>query len=777
MSPADVRTAVAAAAATLLGALALSPVFTTRAWVPPVVTVVVAVLAGGLALRAAVTRLAGDRAAWALAVAVPLGQLALVVCVLAAVFVPDTALAGLLPTPTTIARLGEVFGAGAAEIREQATPALPLTGLLALTTLFVGLVAVVVDSLAVAGRQAAVAGAALLPLVCVPVATVTGGIGLVALVGPAAGFAVLLWADQRRELAGPAGGSGAAVRIGVVAVAAGAVLGAAVPTLPEGSFATGLGGGTGSATGTSLDPAAELRGQLTLPEPVPLLRVGSSVEDPGYLRAVALDEYEPAEGWSLSNLDGETSVADDGFLAPLPDGPPTRQVSTEVRVLEHDDRFLPVPTAPLSVRVDGEAAAWRYDEATGTVFGRGVTSAGLAYGVTAVEPRPSEELLARAGPLPPDDPVQERFGALPELDPAIAELTAGLTAGAATPYERVLRIQGYLSDRANGFVYSLSTAPGTSGDDLVDFLRLKRGYCEQYAGAMAVLVRQAGLPARVALGYTPGDVEPDGTRLITSDDAHAWVEVYFQGVGWVPFDPTPLAVDRQVDLPWSPRATAQERVDTGPAVPAPTAAPQPAAPRTDRLPEAVPQATPLAATAADRGPLLATAGVLALVAVVVAAPAGVRALQRRRRLAGGGAAGAWAELRASGTDLGVHLQPSWTPRRVAEALVRTLGRGPGGPAAERAEAAVRRLARAEEAASYGRPGSEPPAAELRAALRAARRGLLAARPRSVRLRARLWPASLVAGARDWAGRWRRDESGRRPGRTAAGNPVREGYWS
>ncbi|SEM04224.1 Transglutaminase-like superfamily protein [Blastococcus sp. DSM 46786] len=778
MNPTDVRTPVAAAAATLLGALALTPVFTSRAWVPPVVTVVVAVLAGGLALRSAVTRFAGDRAPGLLgAVAVPFGQLVLVVCVLAAVFVPDTALAGLLPTPTTIARLGEVFGAGTAEIREQATPALPLTGLLALTTLFVGLVAVVVDSLAVAGRQGAVAGAALLALVCVPVGTVTGGIGLVALVGPAAGFAVLLWADQRRDLPGLTGGAGAAVRTGVVAVAAGAVLGTAVPTLPEGSFATGLGGGTGSATGTSLDPAAELRGQLTLPEPVPLLRVGSSVEDPGYLRAVALDEYEPAEGWSLSNLDGETSVADDGFLAPLPDRQPTRQVTAEVEVLEHDDRFLPVPPSPLTVRVDGEAAAWRFDEATGTVFGRGVTSAGLAYGVTAVEPRPSEELLARALPPPPDDPVQERFGGLPELDPAIAELTAGLTAGAATPYERVLRIQGYLTDRANGFVYSLSTAPGTSGDDLVDFLRLKRGYCEQYAGAMAVLVRQAGLPARVALGYTPGEVQPDGTRLITSDDAHAWVEVYFDGIGWVPFDPTPLAADRQVELPWSPRTTAEERVDAAPAVPAPTAVPQPAVPRTDRLPGAVPQATPLAETATDRGPLLVTAGVLVLGAVVVAAPAGVRALQRRRRLAGGDAAGPWAELRAVATDLGVHLQASWTPRRVAEALVLTLNRGPGGPTAESAVAAVRRLARAEEAASYGRPGSEPPAAELRAALRAARRGLLAARPRSVRLRALLWPASLVAGTRAWAARWTRDESGRRPGRTAAGNAVREGYWS
>ena len=86
----------------------------------------------------------------------------------------------------------------------------------------------------------------------------------------------------------------------------------------------------------------------------------------------------------------------------------------------------------------------------------------------------------------------------------MTDLVASVTAGAGGPYERVRRIHDFLTDRSKGFIYSLSTEPGTSGDDLVDFLRLKRGYCEQYAGTMAVMVRAAGVPARVALGYTPG---------------------------------------------------------------------------------------------------------------------------------------------------------------------------------------------------------------------------------------------------------------------------------
>ncbi|MGY2085021.1 transglutaminase family protein [Blastococcus sp. SYSU DS0539] len=778
MRTSDVRTPVAAAAATLLGALALTPVFTSRAWLPPVVLVVAAVLAGGLLLRAAGDRLSARASVPGPLVGlgtvlVPVGQLALVACVLTAVFASEDAVAGVLPTPTSLAGLADVFGDGTAEIREQATPALPLTGLLALTTLFVGLIAVLVDTVAVAGRQAALAGVGLLVLFCVPVGTVIGGVGLVALVGPAAGFALLLWADQRRTLDEPdgepvTGATGAAVRIGALAVAAGVVLGTVVPTLPEGSFTTGLGGGTGSATGTSLDPAAELRGQLTLPEAIELLRVDTSVEDPGYLRAVALDEYDPADGWSLSNLDGEISVADDEALAPMPDRQATRPVTASIRVLEHDDRFLPVPSVPQAVRVEGDDQAWRFDAATGTVFGRDVTSSGLSYRVVATEPRPSPEMLSLAAPLPPGSPVQERFGTLPELDPSIGELTARLTDGAATAYERVRRIQTYLTDRSNGFTYSLSTAPGTSGDDLVDFLRLKRGYCEQYAGAMAVLVRQAGMPARVAMGYTPGDVQRDGARLITSDDAHAWVEVFFQGYGWVPFDPTPLAPARQVTLPWAPRASDEERVDSAPAVPAPSAAPAPVAPRGDRLPEAVPQVGAQEPAGTSLQPVLLTAALVVLGALLLASPAGVRALQRRRRLAGEGADGLWDELTAGAVDLGVHLHPSWTPRRVADALVRTVTRGPGGPSVAASVAAVRELARAEEAATYGRPGGDRPGPELRAALRTARRGLSGSRPWPVRLRALLWPASLVSGVRAALPRWWHDTTGRRPGRTTAG---------
>jgi transglutaminase-like putative cysteine protease len=779
VSSADVRSAAAAAVATLLGACALTPVYSSLGWLLPVVSVVLVVLAGGLLLRvggpALWARLGEGRAVRgrvaALGVAlVPLVQLLLVLCLLTARYAPDRAWLGVIPTRRSVTGLMSVLTDGARELRDQATPALALTGLLAMTTVFVGVIAIVVDLVAVAGRQATLAGAALLALYCVPVVTISGGIGLVALVAPATGLAVLLWSDQRRRVGsasrppGPARsarlgtGTITALRIGGAALIAALLVGAVVPTFSEGSLASGLDGGTGgsgqgggSATGTSLDPFVELAGQLTLPKPIDLLRMKTSVDDPGYLRAVTLDVYDADSGWRLSTLSGQEAIAGNDRLAPLPAKEQGRTVTARIQTVRHDDRFLPVPASPLSVRMQGDNnGGWRFDPATGTVFGRAVTSKGRSYTVVASEPRPPTALLAAATPLPATNRVQEQYTALPELDPRILATVAQVTAGATTPYERVRSIHAYLTDRANGFRYSLSTTAGTSGDRLVDFLTQKRGYCEQYAGTMAVMVRAAGIPARVALGYTPGDKQKDGSRLITSDDAHAWVEVYFQSLGWVPFDPTPISAVRAVTLPWAPRADAPTTHDSSvdaPAAAAPTTAPS--APVRDRGGDGAPVVAQ-GQTAGGTSWLLPAGMAIALLVLVAGTPGGARALRRRRRMAAGTAGALWDELTATALDVGVHLEPSWTPRRVASELSEVVGRGAGASGA--AADAVGRLARAEEVACYGPGGNGAPEPELAAALDTARRGLVRSASRDVRLRALLWPASLLAEVRSGDGR-------------------------
>jgi transglutaminase-like putative cysteine protease len=117
-------------------------------------------------------------------------------------------------------------------------------------------------------------------------------------------------------------------------------------------------------------------------------------------------------------------------------------------------------------------------------------------------------------------------------------LAQSLAHGASTPYAFVQRVLSYLSP-ANGFTYN--EFPTLTPDPLVTFLLVnKLGYCQQFAGSMALLLRMGGIPARVATGFTTGTYDQASKRwLVTDVDAHAWVEAWFPRYGWVAFDPTP----------------------------------------------------------------------------------------------------------------------------------------------------------------------------------------------------------------------------------------------
>ncbi|SDF55468.1 protein of unknown function [Blastococcus aurantiacus] len=760
----DVRTSLAAAAATLSGALALSPVFSAGDWVRPVIAAVVVVLLSGLALRYAGEAIAARAfprrpvpPLWAAlgTLAVPVGQLVALTGYLTGRFTSVGTTWGVLPTADGVEALLAVMRDGADEIREQTAPAFPVAALVALVAVFVGLVAVFVDLLAVAGRQAAAAGLALLVLFGVPVFTLGGDIGLVPVVAPAAGLALLLWADQSRQLdpgaradAARGAGGGTAVRIAVVAVLVGVLGGGMLPTLAEGTL-NGGSGGTGGAggTGTALDPVAAMRGQLTRNDPVDLLRLETDVPDPGYLRSVTVDRYDAEAGW----IEGEPgSLLPLGAQLPRPHQKASgRQVSARIEALGHDDRYLPVPVSPLAVRLDGGWDGWRLDPTAGSVVGEDVTSADRSYEVTASEVRPTPEQLQAAPPLRPGHPVRDRFTSLPPLDPRVRAQVDALVDGVEGGYARVQRIMDFLTDPANGFVYALSTAPGTSGDDLVDFLTERRGYCEQYAGAMAVMVRAAGMPARVALGYTPGAVQEDGSRVITSEDAHAWVEVYFYDLGWVPFDPTPIDVDRRADLPWAPRVAVEDFPEQAPV--APEIPPDqlllidPVVPLGPDLESS--DAVGDYSADADEETWLLRAGLGALAVTALALPAGVRLLQRRRRLVAGTPRALWDELTATADDLGIDRDPAWTPREAGRALVERTAGSAGAQA-------VARLAQAEELASYG-PTTGARDDDLRPALRTARRELVRGADRWARVRAVCWPASLPAAVQAGLPAWAR----------------------
>ncbi len=204
------------------------------------------------------------------------------------------------------------------------------------------------------------------------------------------------------------------------------------------------------------------------------------------------------------------------------------------------------------------------------------------YTVTSILPENDPAVLRASAGMDPM-PVRDSYLQLPaRLPHRVAELAAKLTASADTRYAAVSAIRDYLQ---SGFTYTLKTRIPPPGADFTDdFLFVtKQGYCVHFATAMTVLLRSSGIPARYVQGYGPGTLAADAVPPrydVTQGDAHAWVEVYFPGTGWVPFDPTPAA---------ALAAAAGPAADPAAAASAPPGTPASAALGADALP-ALPQA-------------------------------------------------------------------------------------------------------------------------------------------------------------------------------------------
>jgi len=285
---------------------------------------------------------------------------------------------------------------------------------------------------------------------------------------------------------------------------------------------------------------------------------------------------------------------------------------------------------------------------------------------------------------------------------------------------------------------------GKTGDPLVDFLTNKIGFCQQYAAAMGVMLRLAGVPSRVVLGYAHAAPNSDGDFTITTNDAHAWDEAYFEGIGWIPFDPTPLTGitdGAKNDLPWAQHANV--------ASPNSSSSARSTFSRPNREATST-HSTGVATTGSHSkgvsitGPVLG--GVVLVLLALFATPLVQRSSRRRRRLGlgrRGDADALWAELSDTATDLGYVWSPARSPRQVAAWL---------GPDAGSANPQLTELAAAVEKARYAPPGAaavDGPA--LVADFDRLRAQLASTRERRQRMRARLLPASL--GWTTHAPRW------------------------
>jgi hypothetical protein len=374
----------------------------------------------------------------------------------------------------------------------------------------------------------------------------------------------------------------------------------------------------------------------------------------------------------------------------------------------------------------------RVNTATGTSAVTSGVRDGLKYTVEATAQRiPNDQQLAKAAPahvvLPPVDNV-------PDIVSAKAEEYAGSANTAIQKLrniERSLKSLGYLSHgRASDPVPSRA---GEGADRMTDLLSRSPmvGDQEQYASAFALMARRLGYPARVVMGFAPKAVS--STTTVTGDDVTAWVEVPFEGVGWVPFFPTPTKTDAPKNQTTKPKLEPQPQVRQ----------PPPADPRADEL------LTPVKTKDSDKKPprgafqlpawawvALGIVGVPLLLYFVPLLIIGALKRRRRRVRETTGppdrrAAGAWEELSDRYVELGLAVPPRSTRLQTAAALEeQSAGQGLTVPAAGLAT-----IAQQVDAAVFD--GSEVSEERARAAWTAADEAVDGATTAAGRLRARL----------------------------------------
>lgn len=667
-----------------LTALPLSSVFTDWAWL----TVSIGCSLPYLVIVAAL-RYRGPARAWHSLV----GLLASILMLLW-VFVPQHLGLGILPTPGSIHDIGNLINQARQSMQAEHAPLQSTEGLRLLVASALTGLACLTDVLCILLRRPLLAAAPLLEVLAVASATSSKSANPIWFAAAAIGFLLILLTGTRLQdrawgpsVDGTAGRLGGGRRMATAGIAAALIVPLLLPTVPTNLLARaahhdGIGNGAGAGGQVVLSDLASLRGSLQRPNPTPLFTVQVGIGDsPFYIRQEVDDEFTNT-GWRPSGTTfgapTKLPLTRTNFPIAPASSTPTNvgafSINAVFTILNLGGKTLPILSNPHAIQVSG-GGTW--NSRTASVFDVSLKR-GMTYTESVQQLAPSLDQLHNA----PDwtgsgDPqLDAQLRQLPPNQPAeVVDLANRLTDGLSSPFAKASAISDYFTDGKNGFIYSLTTGPDDGTNALVSFLNKKAGFCQQYASAAAVLMREAGLPARVVLGYTHQAPDAQGLITVTTADAHAWVEVYFEGIGWIPFDPTPLAgsnTTRAVVLPWATHPNS-----SGSSTAEPTA---------NRGPSSVPTSQSVAAgpnqsdVTAPLVPIivwqlgLALLGTLVLLLLALFGPQLIRRRQRRRRLDRAKLTGnpepLWLELAATAADRDALWPDTVTVSQVADWLAR-----------------------------------------------------------------------------------------------------------
>jgi transglutaminase-like putative cysteine protease len=808
------RRTLAAALATVLASISLYPIFYGWTWfwagVGAVLTVAVAGTLTRLRRLPVIACLGG-------------GVLALLLYLNFA-FENARSFYHLLPTPNSLRSLWDLAGTGFSQAAQYAPPVPELHGMLLLAAGGIGITALLTDLIAVRLESAALAGLPLLLLFTEPFTLSLSRSGFettVAFCLAAVGYLTLLSSEGRdriREWEQPNPGpldvpdtrvlAAAGRRVGLASVALALIVPVFVPGLHVtrlfGGGQAGIGGNGGGGAGAVgfPDPNTQLSKELHTSQPTTVFIYHSSETTPQYLQIYALDNLT-SSGWQMFSQPESLVPVSPGM--PAPPGltgdqyatPETTNITISSSVAQDALQALPVPYPATAVAAPGTLKA---DKNSLMLFDDGVQLAGLSYSVNSLDVSPPAQILDSA-PAPSSD-IAAHYLEVPGSYYPLRDLAESVVkqAGAKTAFQDAVALQDWLSGGA--FKYTLSAPTVTNATSLTTFLETaKKGYCQQFSFAMAVLARLLGIPSRVAYGFTAGTPGYGGTWVVTTHDAHAWPELYFQGAGWLRFEPTPAGATGQGTATAPAYSLEPDRGFSGSGTQtSPDTTPTTSASGRNRTAAQLGQHLGVpAAGVGDGGAVVLPSAplspwavfglcVLGLLVITAMAPVAARLAIRRRRWRRGARGGdialahaAWRELRDDLVDYGAGYQPSESPRAAAARAAAEF------ELVEPAVTALRRIALAEERARYA--ASPDSGMGLRQDSAVVRRAIAATVPRWTRWRARLMPASVLAPSLvrvgqaadvfgrlnpEWFSRSRLNETRLRRGRSGEQAPAHDG---
>ncbi|AZL06147.1 transglutaminase [Brevibacterium aurantiacum] len=636
--------------AMVLAAVGLSAVFSDFAWLPPVlISIFLIVIVGAIFRSIPVLRATGA----AVIAQCLVGLIAvLVLCA------PSTLILGVIPTGSSFTSVIDLLSSGVSDLYATVPPAPSTPGFTTMLTIAFTLITILIDGLVCDLKAPKVSGVLLLVLWMIPVFFAPTQVQWWHVVAILAAFLILMLSPYL-PAAKWRGGLTATVA-GAVAVAIGIGLPVLLPEVPS-----------------LPNRAASDKGDLTVTNPFLDLRADLGDRDDSTLFDYTSTESQgqPIRLTSINSFDGQTwaptpfpldsfAIANEGL--PWPQGLPRSKNYSQERIDvsitdEYDQQYLPSPYAPQ--QPTGLDRRWIYDEKSLTVVGNGEKSGGQDYSMEYVSINPDVKDLQSATPVNTSD-FETELEVPDSLPTSVKETAEKVTADADNQWEAAVLLQAYF--RSGDFEYSLDAPERASGDAISDFLVDKKGYCVQFSSAMTIMARTMGIPARIGVGFGEGSKSGEGYE-VSMQDSHAWPELYFEGAGWVRFEPTPGGPAG--DPPkWSVASgsTDGDSEEDSEESSSPSEEPTDGAEESEAT-ESESSSEETSAAGEPAGASIGKylwAGLIVLVILLLAAiPALWRLILRRRRTSDPKQLEkVWTEVRALSTDYGQSLDPSKTLR-------------------------------------------------------------------------------------------------------------------